>query len=54
MAGSSGARPCSWRPGGRKTRFENVWLVISAVTCRDETSFCTFRDSGSEKALGPR
>ena len=39
-------------PGGRSTRFENVWLVISVVTWRDETSSRTFFVSGSRTGPG--
>ena len=41
-------------PGGRSTRFENVWFVISVVTWRAETSSRTFWVSGSENGAGPR
>ncbi len=40
-------------PGGRRTRLENVWLVISVVTWRDETSSRTFCVSGSENGPVP-
>ncbi len=40
-------------PGGRSTRLENVWLVISVVTWRPETSARTLRVSGSENGPGP-
>ena len=41
-------------PGGRSTRFENVWLVISVVTWRAETSARMFWLSRSENGPSPR
>ena len=41
-------------PFGRSTRLENVWLVISVVTCRPLISSRMFCVSGSENAAAPR
>ena len=41
-------------PGGRSTRLEKVWLVISVVTWRVDTIWRTFWTSGSENGALPR
>ena len=44
----------STTPGGRSTRFENVWLVIRLVIDRVDCSSRMFCVSGSENGPVPR